>query len=220
MGDTASAIAQAGQSGGSQLRIGTVTGYNQGTGALTVDVAGADLPNVAYNPAYYPLVGDTVAVMNAGPTWYVMGSTVTSAPHLASSAAVVTTETTTSYRTYVDLTTPGPSVTVNISSSGKALAFWSCRASMTFTAANALVGAGVSVGCTGATTVAPSDDWVAAWESQVGNSNSNTASTTLSRFHLFTGLNPGSTTFSMQYATWSNGQTANFWARELTLLPF
>jgi hypothetical protein len=139
---------------------------------------------------------------------------------LATGAVVINTDNTSSYRVYVDLANVGPSVTVNVSSSGKALALWSCRASMSVTAASPLVGSGVSVAVSGATTIAADDNWVAAWESQVGNSTSNAASTTLSRMHLFTGLNQGSTTFKMQYASWASGGSANFWARELVVLPF
>lgn len=71
MGDTASAIAQAGQSGSAQSRVGKVVSVNGST--LTVKVAGGTLVDMPYLLGVKVAPGDDVALMQMGATWFVLG---------------------------------------------------------------------------------------------------------------------------------------------------
>lgn len=77
--DVASAIAQAGQSGGTQMRVGQVVAFT--TGTITVSVGGGTLPAMPYTRSYRPLIGDTVIVFGTGPTWVCVGAITNSPPN-------------------------------------------------------------------------------------------------------------------------------------------
>ena len=122
----------------------------------------------------------------------------------AATQSVLTDQTTTS-TTYADLATVGPTVTVTIGSSGQALVS---------VAAGIYTGSSiksVGVNITGATTRAPS----------VGGNTlrkDDAPFTTKSNItYIETGLNPGSTTFTMKYNV--SGGTANFFDRILSVVP-
>lgn len=188
MGDVPSAIAAA-AGGNANMRIGTVTAYDANAGTLTVNIAGTLFPGLFYNPAYLPVIGDTVIVLNTGPTWYVIGSSGNSTPRFFPvSQHIAAAETSTSL-TFGDLTTFGPSVTVNIGASGKARVTWGC--SMQFNANN---GGVMGIAVSGANTIAP--DWriFASVNSAGGAWNLGG-----SRQEIYSGLNPGSTTFTAKY---------------------
>ncbi|MFN3007390.1 hypothetical protein ACK12G_29335 [Mycolicibacterium wolinskyi] len=102
--------------------------------------------------------------------------------------------------TYGDLLTPGPSVTLNVPESGEVLIDLS--ANVGDTGATGRMGFRVS----GANTMAPSDD----------NSVFSKGYTTSRRFHL-TGLNPGTTTFKVEYRAVS--ATPSFTNRTIIVDP-
>lgn len=73
MVDTAAAIAQAGQTGGTQMRVGVVKAFDGQT--VTVDVGGGTLVGMPYLRSYQPLAGDSVLCLNAaGGVWSVVGA--------------------------------------------------------------------------------------------------------------------------------------------------
>lgn len=124
----------------------------------------------------------------------------------AETATVESDQTTTS-TSYTDLSTPGPSVTVNIGASGTALVSIGCGM---YTAA-AVKQAVVDI--SGATTrAAASAPNAIALRHDVA-----TFSQKQSLTYLETGLNRGSTTFTLKYRT--NSGTANFFDRTITVVP-
>lgn len=115
---------------------------------------------------------------------------------------------------YTDLTTVGPQVTATTGT--KALVLWSCAIANDTTDAQTLV----SVGVTGATTVAASDAWAIIADGITGHSNPNEPADQHNRrgsAKLFTGLTSGSNIFTMKYKVGSgNGR---FFNRELIVYP-
>lgn len=199
VGDTASAIAQAGEGGNASMRIGTITAYDQASGTLTVNVGGTDLPGVFYNPAYLPVIGDTVAALNSGPTWYVMGSTINALARTVPVGAIVQTAETCTSLGFTDLATPGPSVTVFVGATGRVIV--DISAQLAATTGN---GAVIGVALTGTNVVAA--DSARAW-SQVNEVAAATTNPSVTRRLLLTGLNPGLTTFTLKYAVIGTSST-------------
>jgi hypothetical protein len=194
------------------IRIGVVTSFT--AGSITVAISGTDtLVNATYLASYFPSQGDLVAVLKYGASWLVLGTMgQTQSRYIPVSARVATTEGTTN-TSYVDLATVGPSVTVTIGSSG--LARVSLGAYMTCAAPTPGGRAGVAL--SGANSVTPTFtnftllNFVQSEGVQIQFSNS--------REFLYSGLNPGSTTFKMVYAS-ANGSLTNFSDRELTVTPY
>ncbi len=115
----------------------------------------------------------------------------------------VSTDQTTSSTTYTDLATV-QSVTVDIGVNGQALVLWS--GGLYNVAGQKYIGVALS----GANTAAASDS--------EGIRNDVSAFQGIqSRAKLFTGLNAGSTTFTLKFRTASG--TANFFSRNLTVIP-
>lgn len=127
------------------------------------------------------------------------------AERVPSTATVSTTETTTS-TSYVDLTTPGPAVTVT---TGTAAIVWAVVRTQHSSATGECSWA---VAVSGATTIAASDNW-RGLQSGVAAANPN-------RFgvcHLFTNLTAGSNTFTIKYKT--TAATATFLHRDIIVVP-
>lgn len=121
------------------------------------------------------------------------------------SARVDTSQTTTS-TTYATLATPGPAVTV--ATGPMALVWWA--AEMSNDTSNSLTKCSVAV--SGATSVAANDQWMLSTDGHTGdNFNRHGMS------HLFTGLTPGSNTFTVRYAVGSN--TGTFKGRQIIVFP-
>lgn len=118
--------------------------------------------------------------------------------------AVVSTNQSTSTGSYVDLTTPGPAVTVNVGVSGSVLIGVAMMQYVT--------GSGFAFACvavSGATTVAASD--------ADSLNNSSTAAIRGGFCYVLTGLTPGSNTFTLKYK--NSATTANFQDRRLSVVP-
>lgn len=127
------------------------------------------------------------------------------------SSAVVVTEETTASTTYGNLTTTGPSVTIDTGTS--AIIIISGQIYNDTALGYALVTYEVS----GATTIAASDNNAMLWR------NSNVAITTpprtaMSVVKVETGLNPGTNTFTLKYKALTAG-TAAFSRRTITVIP-
>ena len=123
----------------------------------------------------------------------------------ADKATVATSETTTA-TTATDLATTGPSVTLTVGATGKVLLIGSFATENSTTTAR---GRGYYV-LSGANVVA-------ATEFMGDRSPTSTQSIYCSGTVLLTGLNAGSTTFKLQYATTASTQT--FAGRVLTVIP-
>lgn len=125
-----------------------------------------------------------------------------------STAATVAAVQTSASTTYVDLATVGPTVTVTIGSTGKALV--SLYNAQNNNTASQAVFMGFAV--SGATTIAASDAQSLAFTSPVGGGgNRSTAQV------LVTGLNPGSTTFTAKYRVTAN--TGQWQDRQMIVTP-
>lgn len=207
MTDLAGTIAGRVPANSANMRIGTVKAFDAVAGNLTVTVAGTDMPGVFYNPAYLPLVGDVVAVMNAGPTWYVMGSTSNALARSLPVGGIVQTAETCTSLSFSDLTTVGPSATVVVGATGRVMVDISAQLAAT-------TGNGAVIGCalSGANTAAP--DSARAWNQS--NEGSFTTTPSVTRRLLYTGLNQGSTTFTLKYAViGSNSLSVSIRNREI-----
>lgn len=123
---------------------------------------------------------------------------------LGGAQAVVATDETTTSTSYADIATPGPAVTVTIGANGVALVGFS---SGIFNVADVKR---VSVAVSGATTTAASDTWSIRNDVSAFNGNQGTT-------YLFTGLTPGSNTFTLKYKTASG--TAHFFERKINAIP-
>ena len=121
------------------------------------------------------------------------------------SAVIATSQTTTS-TSYTDLATPGPSVTAN--TSDRALVLFASDVINSLTNGTSAV----SVGVTGATSIGASSAWRIVQDGVASGSTNRMGGT-----HLFTGLTPGSNTFTMKYVVGSG--TGTFANRELIVLP-
>lgn len=114
----------------------------------------------------------------------------------------------------------GPSVTVDIGTSGKALVFWSFEFVMTGPFGNGIA-AFCSPEVSGANTVAADETWAAGDSSNPMPAEAHR--TALGRHKLFTGLSPGSTTFTLKYAVFGitgGTPTVSFEEREIAVLPY
>lgn len=121
--------------------------------------------------------------------------------------SIVNANESTTSTTYADLTTAGPTVTVN---TGANAIVWFASSLGTSSGAGLAIQASVAV--SGSTTIAADDNW------QI---RSDIASGDFIRYgamHMFTTLTPGSNTFTMKYKV-PAATTGNFNQRELVVLP-
>lgn len=143
----------------------------------------------------------------SGNNWFVSDGVNSIIQRSITSASVATGETTTS-TTYTGLTTPGPEVTVTTGTT--ALVLFGCR--MSNSLADVMNRASVAV--SGATTIAASDTWALR---DSGRSATKVARSCMA--HLFTTLNAGSNTFTMQYDV-ASASTGTFQSRHLIVMAF
>lgn len=129
------------------------------------------------------------------------------------SSHVINTMQTTSSTSYIDLSTVGPTVTAT--TGVQALVLWSCG--MACTSADTAMAVSISLNGAGPSdTYAIFTDGMAAW----GNPNEPADQHNRRQsVKLFTGLTPGSNTFTMQYKMGSGGGTGRFRNRELIVYP-
>lgn len=152
-------------------------------------------------------VGSGASLLTAG-TGTIAATSLSGPFGIPVSAVVATSETTTS-TAYTDLTTLGPSVTVTVSSTGKALV--TLTSSLSNTNNNRLCFAGFAV--TGATVVPASDAQAILHTTSGPNS-----AMQLSATYLVTGLNAGSNTLTAKYRASAN--TCGFANRNIIVIPY
>lgn len=122
--------------------------------------------------------------------------------------ALVSTQQTTSSATYANLATTGPAVTVTIGSSGMALVCPYAHIAGDTLANTPYMGVDVS----GATTLSANDNLA------LGYSTSSSSGQFAGAVHLYSGLNPGSNTFTSKYRRGGSG-SGYFSNRRLAVIP-
>ena len=230
----------AAQNNGSAVgfRQAVVVTWNPDTAENTILVGDSlieNLPVLNTSEASLLVPGDVVGVLTAGASWAIMGRLIIpGSPEAASSIKAITnriqaaediTNGTRNNSAFGNLTgaDPGPAVTVRVGSSGRALVFWSAEMGSTgqYNTRNT---PHVGVAVSGATTIA-AEVWNAL-NFNLEHPGTGFAGEALSSFwiqaavfHLFTGLNPGNNTFTMQYKTDTMvpNVVCNFQAREIAV---
>lgn len=210
---------------GTGFRQGVVVSWDPDTAENVIDVGGSlmtNLPCLNTSEASLLAEGDVVGVMTFGATWAILGrfiypgtaqavssiQSITNRIQAAEDIAVGMRNST----SYGDLTgvDVGPSVTIRIGSSGRALVFWAAEIGQITTVAGALkysykITPHVGVQVSGANTIAPSD-WNALNYNLEFPAPASGDTEAVADFwaqagthHLFSGLNSGLTTFTLKY---------------------
>lgn len=214
------------------FRQGTVLTWNQATAENTVDVGGATLTNVPILNTSEALLlgeGDVVGILTAGASWFILGRvTIPGTPEAASAltavssgiaAGTVSTQQTTTSTTYGDLATVGPSATVTIRATGKALVIVSAQMAYAESATQE-TGAAVSFVASGANSLATSSQRsVNSWLSVGGPPASIGRTDQYGATFYLSGLNTGATTFTLKYKSQMAGKTAYFADRVIVVWP-
>ena len=224
--------------GGVGYRQGILRAWDRTNAANTVEVDGIlieNLPILNTNNEQLTLApGDVVGILTTGAaasSWMILGRvTIPGTPAAETLMAQVASRVVASsiagegtltapQPVYTDLvgTSVGPSVTATITN-GKALVMFGVETAWGAPVTEGL-GAYASVAVSGATTIPANQEW------GVGHDVNpvNEAETfTASKFHLFTGLNPGVHTFTMKYRmyTVSGSGTPTVWFREREIAVF
>jgi len=193
------------------VRIGVVTAFDP-TGAITVTISGTStLAQATYLSSYVPSVGDQVAVIKSGASWLVLGTMGKTTSRLLPVVGYEATNGNISLptATYGDLDSPanpGPSITLNVGSSGMALLMWQVEIDTTRGTVG-YDGGRAAVAISGANTDTPHDakSFGYAYYHFTGGAQVQGWNGTFSR--VYTGLNPGLTTFTMKYMRYDSGAT-------------
>lgn len=214
-------------------RQGTVVAWDQDTAENSILVGDElidNLPVLNTSEASLLVPGDVVGILTVGGSWAIMGRLIIpGSPEAASSIRAITSRIqatadasagTRNSNVYGDLTGSGvgPEVTIRIGSSGRALVFWSAELGQTgvlMTDLNPHVGIQVS----GASTIAANAENALNLELYAPSSGGFQAWIQMGTVHLFTGLNPGDTTFTMKYRhdTVVPSTAVTFQAREIAV---
>jgi hypothetical protein len=220
------------------FRQGVIVSWNPDTAENTVVVGGSileNLPILNTSEASLLAPGDVVGVLTVGATWAILGRfTYPGTPEAVSSIQSITSriktaeDATTGTRdstSWGDLTGTdvGPSVTIRIGSSGRALVLWGAEIGQT-AGFQYKTTPHVGIEVSGATSIPPNE-----WQSLNLVLETPTAAfvgTATSRIwmqastqHTFTGLNPGDTTFTLKYRhdLQDPAGALNFSAREIAV---
>jgi hypothetical protein len=137
-------------------------------------------------------------------------------------AQTVATQETTDSLSYTDLSTVGPTVTVTIGPSGRALVWTSVVSQASANNASGARAGYASFALSGATTQAASDTNAASLLAATGDPDGGavTVGATIGVVRVLTGLTPGSTTFTMKYKSSATGFFPNFSYRTIAVQPF
>lgn len=170
-------------------------------------VANATLPAATWNASVRDNLNATAVALASSASQYFVATGVNALAARQIQTATVATSQSTASTSYGNLTTPGPTVTVTTGT----IAICIFTAAVSNTGANSATDTSVAV--SGATSVAASDAWRTVLDGVSAGQVNRVAG-----FHVFTGLNAGSNTFTMQYKVGSGTGT---WAdRELLVMPF
>jgi hypothetical protein len=219
------------------FRQGVILSWNTDTAENTVLVAGAvmeNLPILNTSEASLLTAGDVVGVLTAGPTWAIMGRyTIPGSPEAVSSIKAITNRIVVDSNgesgsrdstVFGDLTgtAVGPAVTATVGPSGRVMVFWAAELGQTgaYMVKNT---PHVGVQLSGANTQA-ADKFVALnfalTHPETGTQHYDALSTLWwqgATFHIYKGLSPGDTTFTLKYC--HDGQDpagpVNFNSREI-----
>jgi hypothetical protein len=202
-----------------ELRQSTITAVDLAAATCSVSIGGdpTSVPNVHYLSNYKPTVGDTCWTLINGPDLLVLDrdgrfGSAAFAGYTVAEVGTLESRTSTSWG---NLSTVGPTITINVPASGSLLIGVECFIEKT-TLTSAELGA-MSWAATGANALpAPNFPLV-----QVGDFVQNGAvapGVQTSSVNVITGLTPGSTTFTAKYAT-SNGTNCNFGNRLIWAIP-
>ncbi len=225
-----------------RYRSGTIVSFDPNTLENVVNVGGTDLtdlPLLGVGEATLLTAGSVVGILvigdeNHGKTYAIIGRLVSPNTPAAEdaigllnsqikAAVVATAESTTSTVNYVDLTTVGPSVTVNVGPSGRvAIIATAAVFSSASNVTNAGFGGLTDVALSGANTSNPDSATILGGLSRLTKSQS--AQYTLQFSNSITaaivleGLNSGNTTFKLMYRAASSTSGATFSNRTLTVI--
>lgn len=221
-----------------RYRQGVIQTFNQITLQNTVLVGGTtftDLPILGVGESTLLAPGAVVGVISVlsergVATWAIVGRMVIpntadafSAISLLSAwvaTSSITTQETTNSATYVDLTTPGPSVTVNVRQTGRVLLLFSSQIQFIDTDPLDNGGGAVTVALTGANTLtaAAAETTIRATMTFGANTiTSDTLQGTYTQSVVLEGLNSGLTTFTMKYKA-NSSENTDFGRRTLTVI--
>ncbi len=233
---------------GVSYRQGVVVAWDQDTAEnliLVGDTVLENLPCLNTSEASLLVPNDVVGILISGSTWAIIGRLIIpGSPEASSSIQSITnrikaaedsTDGSRNSTSYGDLagTAVGPSVSIRVGSSGRVLCFWSAEIGQVVDSATEniiqyryRITPHVGVQLTGANSVAPDD--FHALNFNLEHPGPGFAGEALSSFwgqvammHLFTGLNPGDTTFTMKYRhdgiNPSASITSSFNAREIAV---
>lgn len=210
----------AGLNGGRGMgyRQGTIVTWNPDTAENSVLVGATvidNLPILNTSEASLLQAGDVVGIISSGSSWAILGRLVIpGTPEAASSIQAITNriqaagDSSTGTRNssaWGDLTgaAVGPSVTIRVGASGRALCFWGCEMGQTGNWQRKIT-PHASVQVSGASSVSPSDAYALNYAFEFPAAGLDTDAVVsswiqFSTFHLYTGLAPGDTTFTMKY---------------------
>lgn len=170
-------------------------------------VAGATFTAAEFNTYVRDNLNECPTAKATGDAQFFVSTAANAVAARQLSSAVIATSQTTTSTTYTDLTTVGPQVTVTTSTRALVIFATEIDNSSSTGASSA------SVAVSGASSVSASNAWRMVRDGiTAGNVNR------WAMVHLFTGLTPGSNTFTMKYLVGSG--TGTFANRELTVLPF
>jgi len=224
-----------------RYRQGVIVSFDPNTLSNTVDVGGSiltDLPILGVGEATLLAAGSIVGIttirsLRGTATWAIIGRMVVPGTADAQNAisllsswivtAAVETQETTSTNSYVDLTTPGPSVTVNIRQTGRILLVLTCQIQWIDSDPADGRGGEVTVEMSGANTMSTA---TAEGPIRLTNYNGVNAGTSMSLQGTYTqavvveGLNAGVTTITMKYKARPAGEAAgvDFGRRSITVI--
>jgi hypothetical protein len=221
-----------------RYRQGVILAFNQITLQNTVQVGGSqftDLPILGVGESTLLAPGAVVGVISVlsergVATWAIIGRMVI--PNTADAfnaisllsawvaTSSITTQETTNSATYVDLTTPGPAVTVNVRQTGRVLLLFSSQIQFIDLDPLDNGGGAVTVALTGANTLtaAAAETTIRATMTFGANlGGSDTLQGTYTQSVVLEGLNSGLTTFTMKYKA-NSGENTDFGRRTLTVI--
>lgn len=163
--------------------------------------------------------GDAVMVMRKQTQYFVLGKISAPGGNNANQiqGQFVAASESTASTSKTSLTTPGPVVTLNIGSSGRALVMVGAYMQSSAAANAGYYGGAVYVDISGSTVQTNAVQLI---KNQYAQSSATGFSETGSAVQLVTGLNPGSTTFTCFYSAGPAVISTTFASRTLTVIPF
>lgn len=220
----AALIAEAGRSPSGSEDLSNYTGqilsWDEISGTNTVAVNGGTIPDmrvVASGVGVAYRVGDVVNITRRGTQWFIngkVGAPGAGAGNQIQSADVAANETTTS-TSFTNLATFGPSVTLTIGSSRRALVSISAYLSLASNDTN-YAGGVMGFTVTGASSIG-------VFRTIAAEIAGGGLGVSIGRTMLFTsadGLNPGVNTFTCKYAAATSSYPATIGSRNITVIPF